>query len=61
MEHAPLNPALRSLKQEDYALEGSQFCTEIPVSKKTKKQQKNWDHFIYFEYIQLNGAVSHDY
>lgn len=37
MEHAPLNPALRSLKQENYGLEGSQFCTEIPVSKKKKK------------------------
>lgn len=55
MEHVPLNPALRSIKQEDYGFEGSQFCAERPVSK----EKKNWNHFIYFENIQLNGAVTH--
>lgn len=56
MGHVPLNPALENLKQEVYGLEGSQFYTERPVSK----EKKNWDHFIYFENIQLNGAVSHE-
>lgn len=53
MGHAPVIPALGSLKQGDHGLEGSLFCTEKAVSNKLGSLH-------YSEYIPLNGAISRE-